>query len=248
MLSLATRRMTDSERGELGGKRARIVAAHARRAEELRRAKIGGGRAMLWIVGAFALIAAFNVYAGHFDTAAIAGAGTAMFLGVAAWLRFGGAPVPVEAPPEVARLDAALARDEVRVIEIRADAAVTVQAVEGEGERRPVADLLRAGEQVICVSRALCPDGEAGRWPNTHVRILGVRGLGVRRVEGLGERVEPLAVVDGAADDRRWGEATEAIVWTPGTGGEVLDLEEGERYPDSVDLADLAGALVSGAR
>lgn len=249
VLSIEARRLTAAERAELAAERARRVAAHARAAEELRRTSVAAARSMLWIVGFFALIAAFNVHAGHLDTAAIAGAGAALFLGIAAWIRSGPALPPVLDVPAVVRVDQALARDEVRVIDVRADAAVVVRAVFGDEGPQIVGDLLRtAAGQVVYLSRAPCRDVDAERLPNTHLRITCTPGVGILRVEPLGERVEPLIVVDDTSDDQFWCGEIEAIVWTPGEDRcESLDLRDAELRPTAFPLGidELAAALVT---
>ncbi|MCY1064433.1 hypothetical protein OV090_06660 [Nannocystis sp. RBIL2] len=248
MLSLVTRRLTASERAEFEAERARLVVAHVREEENFRRATHGGARSMLWIVGLFAALAAFNVHTGHLGAAAAAGVGAAEFLGIAAWLRFRSTSTSVLDVPAVVRLDEVLARDEVVVLEIRADAAVTVHAVDGDDAPKLVGDLLRtAADQVVYLSRAMCPDVDAERLPNAHVRITYSPTLGIRRVELLGERITPLAALNDATNEGLWRDE-DAIVWTPGEEHcELLDLDKARLFPivASVRVEELAAALVN---
>jgi hypothetical protein len=246
VLSSATRRLTASERAELEAERARLVVAHDREAEAGRRSEARAFRVLLGCVGCCALVAALLVYTGNLAAAAMVGA-------LAAWMVWSTvwdvpAPTSLLDVPEIVRLDEALARDAVRVIDLRVDAAVTVRAADGE----VFGDLLRTGaDQVAYMLRALCPSVDAERLPNTHLRIVCVQGLGIRRVEPLGARLEPLAEVVDAVDNWRWCGDDMVIVWTPGEDRrEELYLCEGESYPASFaeGIRELAAALVAPAR
>ena len=245
-----TRRLSASERAEFEAERAGLIVAHVRAEEDFRRAHRSGARAMLWIVGFFAAIAAFNLHTGHLTTAAVAGGGAAWFLGIATWLRFGSTSTPALDEPEVVRLDEVLARDEVVVLELRNDEAVTVRAVDGDDAPKIVGDLLStAAGQVVYLSRALCRDVDAERLPNAHVRITYFSKLGIRRVELLGERITPLAVLDDATNEGLWRDE-EAIVWTPGEDYcELLDLDRARLFPiaTTARLEEIAAAFVNRA-
>lgn len=250
MLSLATRRLSASERAEFEAKRAGLIVAHVRGEEDFRRARRSGARALLLYVGCFAAIAAFNVHSGHLSTAAIAGGAAAGFLGFAAWLRFASPSTSALDAPAVARLDEVLAQDEVVVLELRSDTAVTVHAVDDDDAPKIVGDLLStAAGQVVYLSRAMCPDVDAERLPNAHVRITCFSKLGLRRVELLGERVTPLAILEDATNEGLWRDE-DAIVWTPGEDDcELLDLDKARLFPiaTTARLEEIAATLVNRA-
>ncbi|WAS96452.1 hypothetical protein [Nannocystis punicea] len=246
MHSSATRRLTASERAELEAERAQLVVAHAREVEVGRQLEARAFPVMLGSVGCCVLVAALLVYTGQLASAAMVGALAAWIVWVTVW----GLPAPTSLldVPEIARVDEALARDEVRVIDLRADAAVTVRAADGE----VFGDLLRTGaDQVSYLPRALCSSVDAERLPNTHLRIVCVQGLGSCHVEPLGIRLEPLADVVGAADNWRWCGDDAVIVWTPSEDRrEGLHLCDGESYLASfaANIRELAAPLFAPAR
>lgn len=251
MLSHETRRLTAAEREELEAERAQKIVALAREAEASRLHPLRAALAVLLLVAPFAGIAAFNVYRGHLDAAAVAGAGTAWFLGMAAWIWFRDRNTSSSLDnPEVERIDETLARDQVRVIEIRADAAVTVRAGDGDGALRCVGHLLRTTpDQVVFLSRELCPELDPESLPNTHIWIA-VEPWPEVRIAALGERIEPLAVVDVAFDEQIWLRLpVDMIVWTPGEQRcESLGIFDLEMYPTRVPVGLEAAAAALLAR
>ncbi len=247
MLSIETRCLTAAERAELTAERARRTAERAREREASRATSRGAILSVLGIAGLFGAIAAFNVYAGHLDTAAIAGAGMAGFVGVAVWLRTLDRRAPRPDDPAVARIDAALARDEVRLLELKADAAVSVRE-DGDGEAMIVGDLLRCGAgQVVHLRRSQCGDVDPELLPNGYLRIACVPGLGIRRVEALGPRLEPLAVVEDLAEVLYLPGETQVIVCAPAEGRcDVLELADASLEPLEAiaEVGGLADALL----
>jgi hypothetical protein len=239
VLALTTRPLTADERAELEARREQLVAKYSDDDEQQSRARDGAAWVMLWLVAVFGLIAVFNIHAGHLDTALVAGI-VALFMGFVVVQRLDAAPLSVLDRPPIMRIEQALDADRVRVIDIHADAAVALRGIEDDDGPGIAGDLLRTGaDQVIYVSRDLCADVDPERLPNTKLRIICSDNLELVRVEALGERCEPLAIVEDDSDptDALWRSKLELIVWTPSEDRFVLlELGSGELTPYSVEL------------
>jgi hypothetical protein len=252
VLALTTRSLTAAERAELEARRKDLVAKYRNDDESQKHARDGAAWAILWIVLMFGLIAVFNVHAGHLDAALIAGL-VALFMGVVVIQRLDAAPLSMLDRPPIMRIQQALDADQVRVIDIHADAAVALHGIEDDNGPGIAGDLLRTGaDQVIYVSRDLCADVDPARLPNTRLRIIFSDNLEFVRVEPLGERIEPLAIVedDNASTNGLLRSEVELIVWTPSEDRfALLELGTGELTPYSIDLGldfrRLTMALVS---
>jgi hypothetical protein len=252
VLALTTRPLTPAERAELEARRDDLIARYSADDESLARARDGAAWSILWIVVFFGLIAVFNVDAGHFDTALISGI-AAVFMGIVMVRKLDAAPLSMLDRPPIMRIEQALDADQVRVLDIHADAAVALHGIDDEDGPGIVGDLLRTGvDQVVYVSRELCADVDPERLPNTELRIIFSDNLEYVRVETLGERCEPLAIVedDSAPTDPLWRSSLELIVWTPSEDRfALLDLGSGELTPYSIELTldfrRLTTALVS---
>jgi hypothetical protein len=236
VLTIASRPLTGAEQAALGSRRARVFERMAADSQRTRQISIEAARVILVLPIAFGLLALFNVYVEHFDTALIAGAATIAFAGLAAWLRFSLFGPSVLDERELERIGAALERAEAWVIEIEADAAIVVRDVEAE----PLGDLLRSEtDEVIYVSRSLCGSLEPAQLPNAALRIIVVPPLGVFEVETFAARLCPVAeleLVGDGQDALAWRDASALQVWTPSVDAfACLDIAAAEltpAYPD----------------
>lgn len=251
MLTIEARRLTDAERAALTAERASRWLAREREAAATRRAYVDGVKAYLWLAALFAAPIAIYLYLGMLVQAAAVSSGTLFFGGLAAWTWRGFRPQSPLDARDVVRLDAALARGELRTIDIVADAAVVVRGPDRDDEAPPLADVLRIAEgRVIYLPRAACERVDGASLPNTHLRIVCAPGFGIRQVEALGERIEPVAVVDDVTGEMSGCIDTEAIVWIQAEARhESLDLDEGALSPAyyGESFNALAAPLVRGA-
>lgn len=253
------RRLNDDERAALLAERARLVEEHARSVGEIHRGNAAIVRLTLMGMVLLALPLAFNLLhpRGNPAAAAVVGVSVVILVGMAVWQwRRPDERSPLTEDRTFMRLEAAIARDEVRVIDIRADAAVMVlgededEASErGSDAEKPeagptiVGHLLRTGpDQILYVPRELVEDLDRDRLPNTHLRITCKPTLEVQTVEALGERLEPLASVGPPKHGPISCGDHSVIVWTPSTDTyEELYLEElemGQRtYAGFTELA-----------
>lgn len=242
--------MSADDRAALERRRAALVAKYTADEESIERARSGAVGPILWVVGVFALIAVFNLEAGHPGAALVAGLAAA-FLGVVACQRLEPARLEVFERPPIPRIDAALAADEVRVIDLRVDAAVAVRGHDKRDEPTLVGHLLRTGpDQVIYLSAAACSGVDPEQLPSTTMRITCSENLELVRVEALGQRCELLATVEAdPPGDWRWRSEFELIVWTPSEDRFVLlELGSSEMPPYSdpldFDFRKLTAALM----
>lgn len=267
MLTLAPRRITDAERealaAELAKTRTRTRAMHERTAAVYRDGDKARISLTLMAAGLCALPLLFNLLhpAGNPTVVALMGTLVVVLLGLAVWFSRQPAsePPPLVDDPRSKRIAAAIARGEVRVIEIRADAAVALRAdvvADGGDERvdawrehgrRIAGHLLRGGpDQIVYVACELYRDIDRGRLPNTHLRISCTPTLEIQQVEALGERIEPLAVDELPERGRFWGDDSSAIVWTPSSDTyESYALSSPELCHETYEgFADLATPLL----
>lgn len=242
MLALTTRPLTAAERAELEARREQLVAKYSDEAASHKRTRDGAAWSIPWIVVMFGLIA-------RLDAAMVLGT-AAVFLVIVAMRKFNSTPLSILDRPPIIRIDQVLDAGRVRVIHIRADAAV---ALRGSKDGPGIAGyLLRTGtDQVIYVSRDLCADIGLERLPNTELRIIFSDNLGFVRAEAPGERYDPLAIIEdrSAPTDPLWRSSLELIVWTPSENRFALLELGGELTPYSVELdldfRRLTTALVS---
>lgn len=239
VLTLTTRPLTAAEQDQLEARRAELVAKCHDDHAALDRARNQAVPSIVVIFTLFGLLAVWNVHAGHLETALVGFA--AVVIGLVVLRRLDTPLLIVHDHPPIRRIDQVLDANQIRVLDIEADAAVVLRSVADDDGPTIAGHLLRTGaDQIVYVSRELCADLDPELLPNTKLRITCSENLQLMRVEALGERCEPLAFVedDSVAADSQWHSDYELLVWTPSEDRfAFLQLGDGEMPSYSVELA-----------